>query len=76
MCFKNKLEYEDSSASAEATCCGPDFRFSSGEPSLDEILADPLIRLLMARDHVEDSTLRHLAMSKGRRAPASLEVAP
>ncbi len=33
------------------------------EPSLDEILADPIVRLLMARDGVEPASVRNLFMS-------------
>lgn len=29
-----------------------------GEPTLDEILADPIIRLIMERDGVEESKMR------------------
>ena len=31
------------------------------EPSLDELLADPMVKLLMARDGVEEATVRLLA---------------
>ena len=43
------------------------FRCASGsyarneEPSLDEILAEPIVRLLMLRDRVDESALRRLA---------------
>jgi hypothetical protein len=32
-----------------------------GEPTLDELLADPGVRLLMARDHVDEAVVRHIA---------------
>jgi hypothetical protein len=31
------------------------------EPTLDALLAEPIVRLLMARDGVEESALRRLA---------------
>jgi len=74
MCFENKPDHERSLASPSETCRNTDVQFSSREPSLDEILADPLIRLLMARDKVEASTLRYFARKIARRATAS-EVA-
>lgn len=29
-----------------------------GEPTLDELLAEPIVRLIMKRDGVEESTMR------------------
>ncbi len=29
-----------------------------GEPTLDELLADPIVRLIMQRDGVEESSMR------------------
>jgi hypothetical protein len=34
---------------------------NNDEPSLDELLADPMVKLLMARDGAEEATVRQLA---------------
>ena len=39
------------------------------EPRLDELLADPLIRLVMASDAVEEADIRRLAHAAAHRAP-------
>jgi hypothetical protein len=31
------------------------------EPSLDDLLAEPIVRLVMARDHVDEAAIRRLA---------------
>jgi MarR family transcriptional regulator for hemolysin len=36
------------------------FRFSFGEPTLDQLLAEPIVRQLMRRDRIDEATLRHL----------------
>lgn len=47
------------------------------EPRLDELLSDPLIRLVMASDAVEEADIRRLARSAGRRGAApGLRPAP
>jgi hypothetical protein len=38
-----------------------------GEPSLEEILAEPIVRRLMARDRVDEPGLRRLAGEVRRR---------
>jgi hypothetical protein len=41
------------------------------ELTLDEMLDDPIVRLLMARDGVHEDALRNLAaLTRGRRRPA------
>ena len=32
-----------------------------GEPTLDELLADPLVRLVMSRDRVDEAFVREIA---------------
>lgn len=75
MCFENSLDHARGSACREPTG-RTDVRHFLSEPSLDEILADPLVRLLMTSDNVEDATLRHLAMRIARHVPTFREVAP
>ena len=38
----------------------------SAEPSLDELLADPATRLVMAGDHVKEPMLRTLLVRMGK----------
>ena len=37
------------------------------EPTLDELLAEPIVRLVMVRDGVEDETVRRLGVAAQRR---------
>jgi hypothetical protein len=39
-----------------------------GEPTLDEIVAEPIIRLLMTRDGVDEETVRRVA-AEARNTP-------
>ena len=50
--------------------CGP----TCTEPSLEEILADPIIRSLMARDRISDGTLRALMSHMRPECPGSPEA--
>jgi hypothetical protein len=45
------------------------------EPRLDELLAEPVVRLMMARDHVEEAAIRQLAawVRASRQNPRVLE---
>jgi hypothetical protein len=43
--------------------CARGFYTKNEEPTLDELLAEPIIRLLMARDGVVEAHLRRLVMS-------------
>jgi hypothetical protein len=36
------------------------------EPSLEELLADPIVRLVMARDRVKEADVRRLARAAAR----------
>jgi hypothetical protein len=36
------------------------------EPSLDELLAEPIVRLVMARDRVKEADVRRLATAASR----------
>ena len=45
------------------------------EPSLDEILNEPIIRLLMGRDGVEVKTLRALLIAAGVHGPTLMSAA-
>jgi len=44
----------------------------AGEPSLAEILRDPIVRLLMARDRVDEDDLRHYLRDIGDDVCASV----
>jgi hypothetical protein len=46
------------------------------EPTLDELLGDSLVRLLMASDGVQESTLRELLGSVQRRQGAGAAIMP
>lgn len=47
------------------------------ELTLDQMLADPIVRLLMKRDGVEDAEIRQLVEGlRARRAAARTEVPP
>jgi hypothetical protein len=35
-------------------------RFPSDEPTLDQLLAEPIVQQLMRRDRVDAATIRHL----------------
>lgn len=46
----------------------PNERWISGEATLDEMLADPIVRLLMAHDGVSEESVREaLALAAERR---------
>ena len=45
------------------------------EPRLEQLLIDPMIRLMMASDHISDEDLRRLAKPQ-RLQPASHRAAP
>jgi len=51
-------------------------RITSVEPTIDEMLADPIVRLLMDHDGVGEEDLRRLIKSVGRRLMESAEPAP
>lgn len=38
-----------------------------GEPAIEDVLADPLIRLVMARDGITSESLRQLVQDASRR---------
>lgn len=40
-----------------------DSRDASGEPTLDDLLAEPVVRLMMARDHVNAEQIRGIVDS-------------
>ncbi|MFQ5763848.1 MAG: hypothetical protein ACE5GT_02875 [Rhodospirillales bacterium] len=56
----------------------PPRRLYSGaaEPSLDEVLADPIVRTLMARDGVGRGDIRYLVELVRGRAPGPADHAP
>jgi hypothetical protein len=45
----------------------------SGEPSLDETLRDPVIKLLMARDGISRGDIESLAAQRRREMPGAEE---
>ena len=51
-------------------------RMTSLEPTIDEMLADPIVRLLMDHDGVGEEDLRRLIKSVGRRLMESAEPVP
>ena len=44
-------------------------RWLTGEPTLGEVLADPVIQLMMRRDHVDPDNLQALLRGVGARLP-------
>jgi hypothetical protein len=42
-------------------------RWLCGEPTLDEMLADPIVRIVMARDGVSDETVRSVLEEAAKR---------
>jgi len=52
---------------ARPICCDFDVK-GLGEPTLDELLAEPAVRLLMSRDGVDEAALRRLAAEIRERA--------
>jgi hypothetical protein len=48
-------------------------RFCSDEPTLDQLLAEPIVQQLMRRDRIDAATIRQLlqktASATGRRRP-------
>jgi hypothetical protein len=59
---------------ARPICCDFDVK-GFGEPTLDELLAEPAVRLLMSRDGVDEAALRRLAREIRERA-AQRRAAP
>jgi hypothetical protein len=56
----NRSRYASSRSHLEP--CGADvarYRHSGAEPPLDEVLLEPVIRLVMKRDNVTEDQLRH-----------------
>ena len=47
---------------------------ASAEPSLEDLLADSTIRLLMARDRISDATLRALMLRTRPECPSGREA--
>ncbi len=45
-------------------------RWLCGEPTLDEMLADPIVRMVMARDGVSDETVRGVFEEAAKRLRA------
>jgi MarR family transcriptional regulator for hemolysin len=43
----------------------------SNEPTLDQLLAEPIVQQLMRRDRVDDATIRHLLQETAAARPAS-----
>src|SRR3954469_25184345 len=57
-------------------CCDFDVK-GIGEPTLDELLAEPAVRLLMRRDGVDEAALRQLAAEvRKRRVPRQSKAMP
>jgi hypothetical protein len=46
------------------------------EPTLDEILAEPIVRAVMRRDRVDETAIRRLMRTAARAKPAKLEFIP
>jgi hypothetical protein len=42
-------------------------RFPSDEPTLDQLLAEPIVQQLMRRDRVDAATIRHLLQEAAAR---------
>jgi hypothetical protein len=51
-------------------------RFPSDEPTLDQLLAEPIVQQLMRRDGIDATTIRHLLQeTAAARRASSVEVA-
>ena len=77
MSFNSIPATQTCSAASPGACCGthdlPDFP----EPSLDELLDDPIVRLVMQQDGVTDLAIRRLMAGLGTGRPQSRrEVRP
>ena len=60
MSFDTVFTAQARPAAPRGTCCGADLDPSGCEPSLDEILADPIVRLVMKQDGVTELSIRRL----------------
>jgi hypothetical protein len=49
-------------------------RPSSNEPTLDQLLAEPIVQQLMRRDRIDEATIRHLLQETAAARPASGRV--
>jgi len=47
--------------------CAEDWRDTVNEPTLDEILADPIVHLVLGRDHLEIGDVERFLRSASRR---------
>jgi hypothetical protein len=45
-------------------------RLTSNEPTLDQLLAEPIVQQLMRRDRIDEGTIRHLMQKTGAARPA------
>jgi hypothetical protein len=56
--------------------CAPDWRDPAAEPRLDDILSDPVVRLLMRRDGLDPADVRRMMVAKAAdlRLEAALRV--
>jgi hypothetical protein len=46
----------------------------SGEPTLDQLLAEPIVQQLMRRDRIDEATIRHLVQETASARRASLNL--
>ena len=46
-------------------------RASSNEPTLDQLLSEPIVQQLMRRDKIDEGTIRHLVRETAGARPAS-----
>jgi hypothetical protein len=51
-------------------------RAASNEPTLDQLLAEPIVQQLMRRDRIDEVTIRHLVQETAGARPASGPVSP
>ena len=70
--FSDRIPATQTCSGPPGACCGMDDRACFGEPSLDELLADPTVRLVMKQDGVTDLAIRRLMarLRTGRSQPS------
>ncbi len=61
---------DTSTPGGSATLGSASARPPSGEPTLDQLLAEPIVQQLMRRDHTDEATVRHLLQETADARPA------
>jgi hypothetical protein len=51
-------------------------RSPSNEPTLDQLLAEPIVQQLMRRDRIDEATIRDLLQETAQARPAATKTIP